>query len=212
MGRPLSRYSLSSFWGLWTEFIPSITCKDRLRVSWEIGLYLSKGSCEWCSWSYLLTLTWLWLSWMFNFSKDIKWHGGTSGPMAKWLSSYTPLWQPGFAGSDPGHRRTHCSSRHPVAASYIEELEWPMTSIYNYVLGSVGRKKKRGRLATDVAQGQSSSPKSIKKTKKVMVCIFFTLTEFLFSFHNLVLFLFYVIIVTSELSCYVSSFYIIYLN
>ena len=41
----------------------------------------------------------------------------------------------GFAGSDPGRRPTHHSPSHAVAASHIEELEWPITMIYNYALG-----------------------------------------------------------------------------
>ena len=46
-----------------------------------------------------------------------------AGPVAKWLDSYAPLWQLGFAGSDPGHEPMHCSSSHAVEASHIEELE-----------------------------------------------------------------------------------------
>ena len=60
---------------------------------------------------------------------------------------------PGFAGLDPGHRPTRHSSSHAEVASHIEELEGSTTWIYNYVLGALGRKKKRGRLATDVSSG-----------------------------------------------------------
>ena len=52
---------------------------------------------------------------------------------------------PGFAGSDPGHRATHCSSSHAVVASHIQN---------------------RGRVTQMLAQGQSSSPKKKKKRKE----------------------------------------------
>ena len=46
-----------------------------------------------------------------------------AGPLAKWLSLCAPLQGPGVAGLDPGHGPMHCSSRHAVAASHVEELE-----------------------------------------------------------------------------------------
>ena len=63
---------------------------------------------------------------------------------------------PGFVGLDPGHGPAHRTSGHAVAASHMEELEWPASGIYNYVLGPWGggrRKKQKGRLATDVSSG-----------------------------------------------------------
>ena len=68
---------------------------------------------------------------------------------------------PGFAGLDPRYGPTHHSSSHAVAASHIEELEGVRTRTYNYVLGLWGVKNKRGRLQQMLAQGQSSSPKSV---------------------------------------------------
>ena len=43
-----------------------------------------------------------------------------------------------FAGSDPGLRPMYCSSSHAVVASPIEDIEWPTTSVYNYILGLWG--------------------------------------------------------------------------
>ena len=63
--------------------------------------------------------------------------------MAEWLSSRAPLQGPGFAGLDPGHGPTHCSSGHVVAASHIEEVQGVTTRIYNYVLGLWGEKKEK---------------------------------------------------------------------
>ena len=51
---------------------------------------------------------------------------------------------PGFTSLDPGHRHTHFSQNHAVAASHIEELEGFIIRIYNYVLGLWGEKKKKG--------------------------------------------------------------------
>ena len=67
-----------------------------------------------------------------------------AGLVAEWLSSPALLRCLGFPSSDPGHRPTHHSSSHVVAASHIEELEGLTTRIYNYVLGLWGEKKKRG--------------------------------------------------------------------
>ena len=53
---------------------------------------------------------------------------------------------PGFAGSDPGRRPTHCSANHAVTASHIEELERLTITIYNYVLGLWGQKKKKRKI------------------------------------------------------------------
>ena len=63
---------------------------------------------------------------------------------APWPSGYgcaLHFGSPGFAGSDPGHRPTHHSSSHAVAASHIQS---------------------GGRLVQMLAQGQSSSQKKGK--------------------------------------------------
>ena len=66
-----------------------------------------------------------------------------------------------FAGSDPGHGSTHCSSSHAVVASYIEEVEGLTARIHIYVT-ELWRGKKRGRLGTDVSLG----PIFLTHTKK----------------------------------------------
>ena len=78
-------------------------------------------------------------------------------PCGQVVKFHALLGGPGFAGLDTGCGRTHRSSGHAVAASYIEELEWPTTRIYNYLLGLWwGKNKKRKQM---LAQGQSPSPK-----------------------------------------------------
>ena len=50
-----------------------------------------------------------------------------------------------------------------MTASHIEELEGLTTIIYNYVLGPWGEKKKEEDWQQMLAQGQSFSPKGLKK-------------------------------------------------
>ena len=78
--------------------------------------------------------------------------------LVPWLSGWVHMLcfgGPGFIPLDPEHGPVHCSSGCAVAASHIQELEWPITRIYIYVLELWGGKKKRGRLAMDVSSGPS---------------------------------------------------------
>ena len=61
-------------------------------------------------------------------------------------------------------------SSHAVAASHIEEVEGLTTRIYNHVLGLwEGKRKKRGRLATDVNSGLILLCKKKKKIRSGML-------------------------------------------
>ena len=76
--------------------------------------------------------------------------GLEAGPMAEWLSSCAPLWQPRVLPVWILARTWHCLSSHAEEAFHKAQPEGPTTRIYNYVLGSFGEKKeKKGRkLAT----------------------------------------------------------------
>ena len=63
-------------------------------------------------------------------------------PMAKWLSLRALLRQPGARWFGSWARTYAASSSRAVAASHMEELEWPTSRIYNYVLRLWGEKKK----------------------------------------------------------------------
>ena len=78
---------------------------------------------------------------------------------------------PEFASLDPGCGPTYRSSSHAVAASHIEELEWPITRICNCALGLWGGKRKEEDWQQMLAQGQfSSPPPPPKKEKKECKC------------------------------------------
>ena len=47
----------------------------------------------------------------------------------------------GFTGSDSGGRTWHRSSSHAEVASHTAKPEGPTIRIYNYVLGSLGRRR-----------------------------------------------------------------------
>ena len=47
-----------------------------------------------------------------------------------------------LAGSDPGHR-LHRSSSHAEAVSHIAKPKGPATRIYNYLLGGLGRRRRK---------------------------------------------------------------------
>ena len=58
-----------------------------------------------------------------------------------------------------------------MAASHIEELEGLTTKTYNYLLELRGEKKKEEDCQQFLAQGQSSSPKSIPKKKELKMLL-----------------------------------------
>ena len=67
-----------------------------------------------------------------------------AGPMAEWLRSHAPLQAArGFVGSNPGrgHGTTHQTTlrQRPTYHNYKD----PQRRIYNYVLGALGRKRKK---------------------------------------------------------------------
>ena len=57
-----------------------------------------------------------------------------------------------FAGLDPGHGPTYCSSGHAVVGSHIEELEGHKLG-YTSIWGFGEEKKRKRRLPTDVSLG-----------------------------------------------------------
>ena len=66
-----------------------------------------------------------------------------AGPVARWLSSHTPLWQPRVSpvwilGTELAPLVKPCG-----AASHKTEPEGPTTRIYNCVLGAFGAKKEK---------------------------------------------------------------------
>ena len=78
-----------------------------------------------------------------------------AGPVAEWLSSCSPLPQPGVRWFGSWAQAWHHSSSHAEAVSHIPQPEGPTTTIYNYVPEGFGEKKKTGktRVATDVSSG-----------------------------------------------------------
>ena len=63
--------------------------------------------------------------------------------MADWLSSLTPLGQPGVSPVRSWLQMWHCSSGHAEAASHIAQPEALTIRIHNYVLVGFGEKKKK---------------------------------------------------------------------
>ena len=63
--------------------------------------------------------------------------------MAEWLRSCTPLWWPRVSPFGSWAQAWHRSSGHAEAASHIAEPEGPTTGTYNYVLGALGRRRRR---------------------------------------------------------------------
>ena len=89
--------------------------------------------------------------------------------MIEWLNSHALLWQPGFAGLDPGHRPTRHSSSRAVAAAHTEELEGLIMGCTTMYWGFGEEKKKEGgrlALATDVSSGLISPHQKSKQNKK----------------------------------------------
>ena len=96
----------------------------------------------------------------------IKHHKTGASPMAEWLSSGAPLPQPRVSPLQilGTNGMWHRSSGHLETACLIAQPEGPTIRIYTYVLGGLGRRRRRKqrRLATDISSGAKSLKKKIK--------------------------------------------------
>ena len=84
--------------------------------------------------------------------------------MAEWLSHALRFGGPGFHQFGSWAWTWHCSSGHAEAASHTAQPEGPTTRIYNYVLGSLGEKKEKKKIGTDVISGAN-----LKKKKETFL-------------------------------------------